>query len=191
MAVNKVIYGGETLIDLTADTVTEDKLLKNYTAHAKDGSQITGTCTFDVDSQDATVAVAEILLNKTAYARGTMLTGTMPNNGKVTGTISTKAEKYTVPQGYHDGSGTVSISSTEQSKIIGSNIRKGITILGVTGTMDEDEENPQTGIEITPSTDSQTITPAEGYTCFREVVVKAIPYVESPNSAGGTTVTIA
>lgn len=42
MSFNKVIYGGRTLIDLTADTVTEDSLLEGYTAHKADGSVITG-----------------------------------------------------------------------------------------------------------------------------------------------------
>lgn len=45
MPVNKVIYGGSTLIDLSADTVTADKLLAGYTAHDKSGTQITGTGT--------------------------------------------------------------------------------------------------------------------------------------------------
>ena len=77
MAINKVVYGDQVLIDLTGDTVTADKLLKGFTAHGKDGSPIEGACTFDVDSKDATAAVAEILAGKTAYARGAMLTGTM------------------------------------------------------------------------------------------------------------------
>lgn len=94
MAINKVIYGGTTLIDLTSDTVTEDKMLSGYTAHDKSGAQITGTCTYDVDSTDATAAVAEILSGKTAYARGQKLTGTMKNNGAVSGTISSKEEEY-------------------------------------------------------------------------------------------------
>lgn len=37
MAINKVIYGGETLIDLTGDTVTADKILSGFTAHDKGG----------------------------------------------------------------------------------------------------------------------------------------------------------
>ena len=37
MAINKVIYGGETLIDLTGDTVTADKTLSGFTAHDKGG----------------------------------------------------------------------------------------------------------------------------------------------------------
>lgn len=94
MAINKVIYGGETLIDLTGDTVTADKILSGFTAHDKGGSPITGTCEYDVDSSDATAAVAEILQGKTAYVRGQKLTGTMKNNGAVTGTISSKDEEY-------------------------------------------------------------------------------------------------
>lgn len=43
MAVNKVIYGGSTLIDLSGDTVDRDKLLSGYTAHNKAGEKITGT----------------------------------------------------------------------------------------------------------------------------------------------------
>lgn len=50
MAINKVIYGGETLIDLTGDTVTADKILSGFTAHDKAGEPITGTCEFDVNS---------------------------------------------------------------------------------------------------------------------------------------------
>ena len=56
--INKVIYGGKTLIDLSGDTVSADKLLKGLTAHDKSGAVITGTYTFDVDSGDADVAVA-------------------------------------------------------------------------------------------------------------------------------------
>lgn len=97
MAINKVIYGGRTLIDLSGDTVTADKILDGFTAHDKKGETITGTCKYDVDSSDATAAVAEILQGKTAYVRGKKLTGTMKNNSAVAGTISSKDEQYTVP----------------------------------------------------------------------------------------------
>lgn len=192
MAINKVIYGGNILIDLTGDTVTPDKILSGYTAHDKSGASIEGTCNFDVNSNDATAAVAEILKGKTAYARGVKLTGTMTNNGAVSGTINTKAGAYTVPQGYHDGSGTVGISQTEQDKIVAGNIKNGVSILGVTGTYAGDSiEKPQAKI-VTPSTSQQVVTPdsSSGYTCLSQVTVNPIPYVESDNSAGGKTVTI-
>ena len=189
--INKIIYGGEVLIDLTGDTVTADKLLKNMTAHDKSGATVTGTCTFDVDSTDATVAVAEILSDKTAYARGTKLTGTMRNNGAVSGVINTKDGTYIVPQGYHDGSGKVVIDETEQEKLIAKNIREGITILGVEGSMTGTEDAKPQAKTVAPSTSEQTILPDEGYNYLSQVTVSKIPYVESDNAAGGKTVTIA
>ena len=191
MAISKVIYGGETLIDLTADTVKADKVLKGYTTHGADGEKITGTCEYDANTQDATASDAEILSGKTAYVKGTKKTGTMKNNGAVSGKISTKAQKFTVPQGYHDGSGTVEIDTTEQAKLIADNIREGITVLGVTGTMSGSEDVVAQSKTVTPTVTAQTVLPDEGYNSLTSVVVNAIPYVESENSAGGTTVTIA
>lgn len=190
MAISKVVYGGETLIDLTADTVKKDKILKGYTAHGADGEPITGTCEFDANTQDATATEAEILSGKTAYNKGNKVTGTMKNNGAVAGTIGTKAGKYTVPQGYHDGSGTVQIDATEQAKLIPGNIRDGVTILGVEGTMSGSEDVKAQSKEVTPSTVEQTVLPDSGYNSLTSVKVKPIPYTESANSAGGTTVTI-
>lgn len=191
MAINKIIYGGNTLIDLTGDTITADKLAEGVTAHDKSGAQITGTNTYDSDTQDATAAVAEILSGKTAYARGAKITGTMKNNGAVSGTISAKAGQYTIPQGYHDGSGKVGISSTEQAKIIPENIRDGISILGVEGTMSTTEGAKPQAKSITPTTSEQVVLPDSGYNYLSQVTVAAIPYEETDNSAGGKTVTIA
>lgn len=185
-----VLASGEVLIDLTADTVDAAHLLSGYTAHGANGAPITGSCAFDVDSTDATAAVGEILATKTAYARGTKLTGTMPNNGAVTGTITTKAQQYTVPQGYHDGSGKVSISATEQAKIIAENIRQGITILGVEGTMSGSEDVHAQAKSATPTFSSQVISPDTGYNYLTQVTVAAITVAYSDNAAGGKTVTI-
>lgn len=191
MAISKVVYGNEVLLDLTADTVTPDKLAQGITAHNMAGELITGENTYDSDTSDATVAVAEMLEGKTAYARGKKITGTMPNNGAVSGKISSKTGAYSIPLGFHDGSGTVAIDSTEQAKLIPENIREGVTVLGVVGTMSGSEaETPQDDKVVTPSKLTQTITPDEGYTCLRQVTVNPIPYVEAPNAAGGTTVTI-
>lgn len=189
--VNKVVYGNRTLIDLTSDTVTKDKILSGFTAHDKSGTIITGTCDFDVNSTDATVAVAEILDGKTAYARGAKLVGTMPNKGAVNGTITTKEEQFTIPTGFHDGSGKVGIDTTEKSKIIAANIKEGVTILGVTGTL-----APASGVKaqsktITPGIDEISVLPDEGYDYLSTVTVSAIPTSESDNSAGGVTFTIA
>ena len=188
---NKVIYGGQTLIDLTADTADPAHVLSGYTFHDKSGASKTGSCTSDAYTPDATAGVAEILATKTAYVSGSKLTGTMPNRGAVTGTISTVDGTYTIQQGYHDGSGNVAIDSTEQAKIVATNIRAGVEILGVTGTMSGTEAVNAESRTVTPSTTSQTITPGSGYNYLSQVTVVAIPYSETDNSAGGITVTIA
>lgn len=186
--INKLVVGNETKFDLTSDTVTADKLLKDITAHDKSGAPITGTCTYDADTQDATAAVAEILEGKTAYARGAKLTGTMPNKGAVSGTIATK-DAYTIPMGFHDGSGTVSIDATESAKIVAGNIKSGVTILGVEGTFSGESVTAQTK-SVTPTMSAQTVLPDEGYDYLSQVSVAAIPVNYSDNSAGGQTCTI-
>ena len=187
---SKVIFNGEVLMDLTGDTVTAASLLKGITAHGKDGAPITGTCDWDAATGDATATAAEILSGKTAYVKGKKVSGTMPNRGAIAGKISTKAGAYTVPQGYHDGSGKVTIDSTEQAKLIPTNIREGVTVLGVEGTMSGSEDMKPQSKSVTPKASAQTVLPDEDYNCLSQVEVAAIPYAVSDNTSGGKTVTI-
>ena len=192
--VNKVIVNGQTVIDLTGDTVIASKMLSGTKAHDKSGASITGTCTFDSDTTDATAGAAEILATKTAYVNKTKVTGSMPNRGAVSGAISTKTGQYTIQNGYHDGSGKVQIDSTEQAKIIADNIREGITILGVEGSMTGTEDVVAGSPTVTPSFDTQTVipdssaSPAQNY--LSQVTVNPIPTSETDNNAGGKTLTI-
>lgn len=188
--INKVVYAGNTLIDLTGDTVEQNKVLSGYTFHDKSGATKAGNCTYDSDTSDATASASEILATKTAYVAGSKVTGSMTNNGAVTGTISTKAQEYTVPVGYHDGSGKVSIASAEQSKIIAGNIKSGITILGVVGTYSGEAVAVESNKNATPSASQQVITPSTGYDYLAQVTVAAIPYTETLNASGGYTATI-
>ena len=188
--VNKVIINGVTKIDLTSDTVTADKILSGYKAHIASGAQVTGSCDFDSNTTDATAAAGEILATKTAYVNKNKITGTMTNNGGVTGTISTKAGEYTIPIGFHDGSGKVSISSTEQAKIVANNIRKDIVILGVTGTLDPSSEVTAQAKTATPTFAQQTILPDSSVDYLSQVTVNAIPVTEVDNVQGGVTLTV-
>lgn len=191
MAVNKVIFGGKTLIDLTGDTVTEDKLLSGFTTHDMTGNLISGTCTFDSDTSDATVKPAEVLIGSTYYSRGSKNTGTMPNNGGVNDDINSVDESFTIPQGYHDGSGKVKISDVEQAKIVPANIKQGVSILGITGTLEPSSEIKVQAKTVIPSVEKLTVLPDEGIDYLSQVIVDSIPYTETSNSAGGITVTIA
>ena len=107
----------------------DGKLQNGYYYEKVSDSNSTSTST-----SDATASASDILTGKTAYISSGKTTGTMKNNSAVTGSISSKTGSYTIPSGYHNGSGKVSISSTEQNKIIASNIKSGVSILGVTGS---------------------------------------------------------
>lgn len=189
MAVNKVVFGSETLIDLTADTITPEDLKKGITAHDKSGAVIEGTNTNDADTQDADVTAAEVLAPKVFYARGVRGVGTMKDNGAIQGTISEVNSDYSVPLGFHDGSGKVGIDATEKAKLIPGNIKSGITVLGVTGSYGGDSIEVQQK-EVTPTVSEQVILPDEGFDYLSQVTVKAIPRVDSDNAAGGITTTI-
>ena len=139
MGVSKINYGTKTVMDLSKDTVTASKLLKGITAHDKNGDQITGTYEAGssgsgTDTSDATAVASNILEEKTAYIARGKVTGTMMNRGATAGTISKKTGTYIIPEGYHDGDGSVTIAEAERDKIIPGNIKSGVNILGVSGT---------------------------------------------------------
>lgn len=188
--VNQVgLADGTILIDLSTDTAIASEVKSGKYFHLATGERVQGTNTFDSNTTDANAAASEILSGKTAYVNKNKVTGEMPNNGAVSGTISTKAGTYTVPAGYHSGLGTVSIDSTEQAKIIGANIKAGINILGEIGTY-AGEAVEVSSVNVTPYLTSQTILPPSGYDYISQVNVAAITITESDNAAGGKTVTI-
>lgn len=190
MAINKVIYGGQTLIDITDTTALADKVLDGFYFYGRDGVKTEGTCTYNADTSDATATASEILSGSSAYVNGNKINGAMVNNGAVSGVISDADQVYTVPVGFHDGSGTVQISASEVAKLKNhDNIKAGVTILGELGTYSGEAVSVESNKNATPATTSQVITPSTGYDYLAQVTVAPIPYSESPNTYG-ITVTI-
>ena len=85
------------------------------------------------DASGANGVSADLLSGKTLYGPSGEVQGGMADNGDTSGTISTKAGTVQIPAGKTSG-GTVKISDAEQAKIVASNIKKDVTILGVTGS---------------------------------------------------------
>lgn len=188
--VNKVIIGSEVKLDLTQDDITPDKLAYGIKAHDKSGAPIVGSSTFDADTSDANAVAAELLKDKTAYVNGVKVTGTMPNNGAKTLSITNKSTPVTIPTGFHDGSGKAQIAADEQAKLIPTNIREGITVLGVTGTMSGSEGMKPQAKNVTPTFAQQEVLPDEGYNCLSSVTVAAIPVTYTDNEQGGQTLKV-
>lgn len=187
--INKVVYGADTLIDLTGDDVAASDVLSGKLFHLPTGEPKAGTCTYDADTSDATAVAAEILATKTAYKNGSKLEGTMPNRGAVTLEIDDVSDELTIANGYHDGSGKAKLAAAEVAKLLPGNIKDGVRILNVLGTYTGEGVTAQTK-SATPYTTAQVILPDSGYDYLAEVDIAAIAYVEADNAAGGKTATI-
>lgn len=66
-----------------------------------------------IDTSDGTISAPDVLSGKVGYAGGARIVGTMPDNGAVNASIDgTGMTEYTIPKGYHNGSGRVSFAGT-------------------------------------------------------------------------------
>ena len=178
MGISRVEYDGKLLIDISSDTVKKSNLLAGETAHDSNGDPVTGECTFDMDTKSFTAFAEHILNGKTAGVNGKEITGSMPENEAAEHLIFTKEGVFEIPQGYHDGNGTVKINPSAVGLLTPENIRENVEILGVTGTMTGTEgENCSPHITFEAPLDKNLeIQPEAPYTCFKQVTIKKVPY---------------
>ncbi len=116
----KGYHSGEGKVQLVLEnkTVTPTKSVQDITpAAGKVLSKVTVAAIPDnfVDTTDADAVAADILDDKTAYIGSVKVTGTMPNNGAVSKSLDGTTKSYTIPKGYHNGSGAVSITTETKS----------------------------------------------------------------------------
>ena len=126
------------------------------------------------ETSDATAQAGSIKDGETAYVNGVKVEGSMPVNSAVNGKIATKDGSVSIPAGYTPG-GLVSLDETEKSKLIPANIRQGVTVMGVGGTMSPSEGVNAQSKSITPTKTDQVVQPDSGYTHLSQVTVAAIP----------------
>lgn len=146
-----------------------------------------------IDLTEDSVTPEKVLSGESFHlASGTKTEGTMPIFDDFARELTTREDECIIPLGYHDGTGIVGISSTEKEKLIEKNIREGVEVLGILGTMSDMEGVKPTEVTLTPQVDSQSITPEElgNYNSIVQVTVEPIPIVETDNEMGGKTVTI-
>lgn len=102
--------------NLTAGNIRNGVKIFNVTGSYAGSSSSGGT-----DTSDADATAANILSGKTAYVNGSKLTGTMTNNGAVSKTMTANGS-YTIPAGYHNGSGKVTVNVSSSSGSSNNNI---------------------------------------------------------------------
>ena len=92
-----------------------------------------GTAKF-YDTSDADGVASNVLSGKVVYGSSGQITGSMVNRGDGSKNLTTVNDQKTLSPGYYN-EGSIKIASAEQAKIIPANIKSGVTILGVAGSL--------------------------------------------------------
>lgn len=186
---NKVVYDGNVLIDLTQDTAVATDVASGRYFHLATGERVQGTSTLDADTSDANATASDMRLGKTGYVNGNKVTGNIPDISA--NVVVTSKSGTAIPLGYSDGSYKAVIDSASSAALVPNNLRQGVTVLGVEGTLSGEDELVVGPATATPTSSQQIITAASlNYDYITQVTVAAIPYSETDNAQGGVTVTI-
>ena len=113
-------HNGSGTVSITTETKSATPKKEQQTVTPTEGSVLSSVTVNAipaeyVDTSDATATAAQILTGQTAYVAGEKVTGTMPNNSPAATVLDTETASYTIPAGYHDGTGSVSLSLETKS----------------------------------------------------------------------------
>lgn len=113
-------HNGSGTVSITTETKSATPSKKQQTVTPTEGSVLSSVTVNAIpaeyaDTSDATATAAQILTGQTAYVDGEKVTGTMPNNSPAATVLDTETSSYTIPAGYHDGTGSVSLSLETKS----------------------------------------------------------------------------
>ena len=113
-------HNGKGTVSVTVETKSATPTKEEQTVTPTEGSLLSGVTVGAipaeyVDTTDGTATAAQILTGRTAYVAGEKVTGTMPNNSPAATVLDTETASYTIPAGYHDGTGSVSLSLETKS----------------------------------------------------------------------------
>lgn len=131
------------------------------------------------DTKVGTAGVGDVLSGKTfTNASNVGATGTMTNNGAVNKSLNTSTTSYTVPAGYHNGSGKVSITTQEKTVTAGTSASSVTPDSGKVLSKVTVNPTPSQEKTVTSSTSAQTVTPDSGK-LLSKVIVNAITNLSS------------
>ena len=113
-------HNGSGTVSITTETKSATPSKKQQTVTPTEGSVLSSVTVNAIpaeyaDTSDATATAAQILTGQTAYVDGEKVTGTMPNNSPAATVLDTETSSYTIPAGYHDGTGSVSLTLEAKS----------------------------------------------------------------------------
>ena len=113
-------HNGKGTVSVTVETKSATPTKEEQTVTPTEGSLLSSVTVGAipaeyVDTTDGTATAAQILTGRTAYVAGEKVTGTMPKNSPAATVLDTETASYTIPAGYHDGTGSVSLSLETKS----------------------------------------------------------------------------